>query len=51
MDYISKKITSAPGEPPEIDMTAVEAIDQAEMTYAIMTKDVTYLKFNGKAHI
>ena len=51
MDYLTKKITSPEGCEPEIDMTAVEAIDQAEITYAIMSKDVTYLDINGKAHI
>lgn len=51
MDYQNKRMTSAPGQEPEIELAATEAIDQAEITYAIMTKDVTYLNIDGKAHI
>ena len=46
MDYQNKCITSAIGQEPEIEITAAEAIDQAEITYAIMTKDVTYLEID-----
>lgn len=51
MDYQTKMIRSREGVDQEIELNAIEAIDQAEITYAIMAKDVTYLELDSMAHI
>ena len=51
MDYDAKAMRS-PGEGPfDIEIVAIDAVDQAEITYAILHPDVTYLNIDATAHV
>ena len=51
LDYQNKTIRSAPGSESEIEIRAIEAVDQAEIIYAILHQDVTYLKIQNRSYI
>ena len=51
VDYHQKKIRSPDGGPDEVEISAIEAVDQAELIYAILQPDVVYLLVDGKAFV
>ena len=51
LDYQNKTIRSAPGSESEVEIRAIEAIDQAEIVYVILHQDVTYLKIQNRSYI
>ena len=51
MDYETKAIRSPEEQPSEIEIVAIDAVDQAEITYSILYPDVTYLKIKNTAYV